>query len=329
MRSAADSGMTPNMATHSSLLAFGTKGYMRVLIAIDSSESSQTVVNELAAQPWPERSEFCVINVFDPLPFSKAPAMIPEIMKAAQGLVEAAAGQLSAAGKKVSVSVLQGHPASSIIDAAEKWNADFVVIGSHGLGRLQRFFLGGTARIVVREAPCSVEIVRALPGGAKAYGRQGMRIPLATDGSRYSMAAVRSVVERPWPAGSEVKVLSAAEPVMAVTEAVYSNPEVTEKLLERSVEEAKEAVAEALTILNESQLKAAGSVPEALGGPKLAVLDEAKKWGAHLIVVGSHGRRGLERLLLGSVSEAVAMHAHCSVDVIRLRQNPKKKGERQ
>ncbi len=116
---------------------------------------------------------------------------------------------------------------------------------------------------------------------------------------------------------------------MAVTETVYSNPEVTEKLLERSVEEAREAVAEALTILNEFRLKAAGSMPEAVHGPKLAVLDEAKKWGAHLIVVGSHGRRGLERLLLGSVSEAVAMHAHCSVDVIRLRQEPKKKGETQ
>ncbi len=198
---------TPDMATHSSLLAFRRKVYMRVLIAIDSSESSQTAVNEVAARPWPERSEFCVTNVFDPFPFSKAPAMIPGVMKTAQGLVEAAAEQLSAAGKKVLVSVLQGHPASSIVDAAEKWNADFVVIGSHGLGGLQRFFLGSTARIVVREAPCSVEIVRALPGGAKAYGRQGMRILLATDGSRYSMAAVRSVVERP-----EVKSKSFLQP---------------------------------------------------------------------------------------------------------------------
>jgi nucleotide-binding universal stress UspA family protein len=51
--------------------------------------------------------------------------------------------------------------------------------------------------------------------------------------------------------------------------------------------------------------------------PKELILKEASDWGAHLIVLGSHGRRGLDRLLLGSVSEAIAAHAPCSVEVIR------------
>jgi nucleotide-binding universal stress UspA family protein len=54
-----------------------------------------------------------------------------------------------------------------------------------------------------------------------------------------------------------------------------------------------------------------------LGGPRSVIIDEADKWGADLIVVGSHGHRGFERFLLGSVSEGVARHAHCSVEVIR------------
>jgi nucleotide-binding universal stress UspA family protein len=53
------------------------------------------------------------------------------------------------------------------------------------------------------------------------------------------------------------------------------------------------------------------------GNPKEVILEEAEKWNADLIVVGSHGRRGFKRFLLGSVSEAVAMNAHCSVVVVR------------
>jgi nucleotide-binding universal stress UspA family protein len=54
-----------------------------------------------------------------------------------------------------------------------------------------------------------------------------------------------------------------------------------------------------------------------LGEPRAVILDAAKTWGSDLIVLGSHGRRGMDRFLMGSVSEAVAIHAHCSVEVVR------------
>jgi nucleotide-binding universal stress UspA family protein len=54
-----------------------------------------------------------------------------------------------------------------------------------------------------------------------------------------------------------------------------------------------------------------------MGEPRAFILDEAKAWGADLIVLGSHGRHGLDRLLMGSVSESVALYAHCSVEVVR------------
>jgi nucleotide-binding universal stress UspA family protein len=53
------------------------------------------------------------------------------------------------------------------------------------------------------------------------------------------------------------------------------------------------------------------------GDARSAILDEADSWGADLIVVGSHGRTGLKRLVLGSVAAAVVAHAHCSVEVVR------------
>jgi nucleotide-binding universal stress UspA family protein len=60
----------------------------------------------------------------------------------------------------------------------------------------------------------------------------------------------------------------------------------------------------------------AGLVP---GSPRSAILDEAERWGADLIVLGSHGYRGWQRFLLGSVSQAVVSHAKCSVEVVRCR----------
>jgi nucleotide-binding universal stress UspA family protein len=69
-------------------------------------------------------------------------------------------------------------------------------------------------------------------------------------------------------------------------------------------------------------LRAAGfrQVSEAVeeGNPKVVIVDEAEKWGADLIFLGSHGRKGLDRFLLGSVSEAVARHAACSVEIVRI-----------
>jgi nucleotide-binding universal stress UspA family protein len=65
-----------------------------------------------------------------------------------------------------------------------------------------------------------------------------------------------------------------------------------------------------------------------LGEPRTMILDTAKTWGADLIVLGSHGRRGMDRFLMGSVSEAVAIHAHCSVEVVRSNARSSPAGQR-
>jgi len=89
-----------------------------------------------------------------------------------------------------------------------------------------------------------------------------------------------------------------------------------DQIVEDELHRAENAYAQALEILSSSALKICES-PVLFGDPRPLILDEAKSWGAHLVVLGSHGRRGFDHLLLGSVSEAVAMHAHCSVEVVR------------
>ena len=84
---------------------------------------------------------------------------------------------------------------------------------------------------------------------------------------------------------------------------------------EVSAKSCEEAVSAAEQIVAQAGFKTETAVLD--GNPKKRIVEDAAEWGAHLVVVGSHGRRGLTRYLLGSVSEAVAMRAHCSVEVIR------------
>jgi nucleotide-binding universal stress UspA family protein len=80
---------------------------------------------------------------------------------------------------------------------------------------------------------------------------------------------------------------------------------------------AEEAVADARKTLSATGLNICGCNATPVGEPRAFILDEAKAWGADLIVLGSHGRHGLDRMLMGSVSESVALYAHCSVEVVR------------
>ena len=86
-------------------------------------------------------------------------------------------------------------------------------------------------------------------------------------------------------------------------------------LIEVKKELAQEALSAAGKILNSAGLKSAGVA--LTGDAKARIIDEAKEWGADLVVVGAQGRSGIDRILQGSVSEAVAIHTHCSVEVIQ------------
>ena len=147
-----------------------------------------------------------------------------------------------------------------------------------------------------------------------------MKVLLAIDGSACSDAAVAEVSRRPWPTGSEVKVFSVVElPVVPAIDPWTIPPDYFEEIMKAARESAGEAVGKAVAKLQmgeDKTLKITSQMIE--GSPKRAILDEAEQWRADLIVVGSHGYGVLNRLLLGSVSQAMALHAKCSVEIVRL-----------
>jgi nucleotide-binding universal stress UspA family protein len=146
-----------------------------------------------------------------------------------------------------------------------------------------------------------------------------MKILLATDGSDYSKAAVNSVAERPWPQGSEVKIISAMEVPFAPTTEAWVLPNSYYLELDRVARvQAEAAVKDAVERIESGKASGLEIITKIISGSaREAILDEAERWDADLIVLGSHGYSGWQRFLLGSVSHAVATHAHCSVEIVR------------
>lgn len=149
-----------------------------------------------------------------------------------------------------------------------------------------------------------------------------MKILLAVDGSACSDAAIEETLRRPWPAQSEVKVITAFEtPLMVGIEPWAATPTYLDQL-EKAVRETAEAITdgalEKLKAIKDITLEISGETIQ--GPPGQVIVEEAERWGADLIIMGSRGLGAWNRLLLGSVSSAVIHHAKCSVEIVRRQQ---------
>jgi nucleotide-binding universal stress UspA family protein len=145
-----------------------------------------------------------------------------------------------------------------------------------------------------------------------------MRILLALDDSPHSRRALERVREMQWPAGTTVSVVSAVRvaPVLAYAEFQTPGTLPVEPVFEDRVHVHEALVRHAEGILRGSGLQVQGRVLH--GDAREAIVDAARREKADLIVMGSHGRTGLARLLMGSVAAHVVAHAPCDVLVVRM-----------
>ncbi|MBX7222226.1 MAG: universal stress protein [Blastocatellia bacterium] len=292
---------------------------MKILFAVDASPTCEAVIEHLASRPWPKDTIFGILHVINSKDWESTAGEIErglkQEMQAAHDLVNAAAERLTAQGVEVSTAVIVGNPRLAIIEYAKLWNVDLVIVGALGMHHIQTFFLGAVAKNVLREAPCSVEVIRPLETEQTRLFEAGMKILLATDGTDESLAAILSVANRPWPEGSEVRVVSVVEPLESL--AVYWDDHST---VQNTIEEtnrllARKAIADAEFILSNEGFATSSTL--LMGNPKEVIVEEGQNWGADLIVVGTRATHGRERIQMGSVSDAVATHAACSVEVVR------------
>lgn len=148
-----------------------------------------------------------------------------------------------------------------------------------------------------------------------------MKILIGIDDSPCSQAALEFVKKMTWPAGSQIELLCALQPISAP--ALAGGAPYTDYVAEAWEEQCR--VQQELVARLEREMQAAGFKTHAateVGDPRVVLVDAARTMGADLLVVGSHGRSGLSKLVLGSVASHLVVHAPCNVMVVKRAPKP-------
>ena len=291
---------------------------MKILLAIDETPASEVAVEEVAGRPWPEATTVELLTVVEPGQMWAMSETLESAYELAKTGIENATAILRVCGLPAHGYVATGDPKTVIVERAADSKPDLIVTGSHRVNALTHFFLGNVASFTLRHANCSVSIIRPRRDDA-VHAR---KLLLATYGSPYAEAAARAIAARPWPVRTEVRILSVVEVILPTMHALFEPPFIqsdeVQALRADALTRAQNAVAAAETLLAPAGLEISESISVLLDGTKDVILAEANSWGADCIFVGSHGRHGAQRLLMGSVSEAIAQQAACSVEVVRV-----------
>ncbi len=289
---------------------------MRILIATDGSEPSEYAVENTIKYSWPSASEFKVITVADN---SYGPTSVREHQTSImQEIVDRSVAKLKQGfGDKYKIEgqVLQGYPKSEIVKCAEYWPADLLIMGSRGRKGIKRIVLGSVSHSVLVAVGCSMRIAR----GLNVPSDIPHRILLSLDDSDESQAIVNRIALRSWLKGTEFLCAMAIPSLTQYFYDVQDSHEIDSLEILRNqkvnaIKERLETIAKSL----QAQLPQCSVSSEVLNGdPRECIVEKAKQWGARLIVVGCKGKNWMDRMLIGSVSEAIATWADCSVEVIK------------
>ena len=292
---------------------------MKVLIACDGSTCAAAALDDLPRAGLPREAEALIVHVEER--WLSAPSGFETVEEADTATVSVAAKSAREAKESPSEIVgenlenlerasqrlishfpewktetlsLKGSPAREVIRQAKEWNADLIVVGSHGRTESRRFALGSVSQKIVNEAACSVRVVR----GQNWKSGSPNRLLIGLDGSAGASAAVEKVARRMWIMGSEVRLVVACDESARKSKWLGEYLENIRKTLERAELAVTELIEE--------------------GDPKQIIVASAEEWGADCIFLGANDAGSLNEFhLLGSVSTAVVVRAHCTVEIVR------------
>jgi hypothetical protein len=239
-----------------------------------------------------------------------APQLVEKKGKEVRMNLDAVQARAKNEGVDCNTVVRQGEDSYQyIVDEAMKNKSSMIVMGRRGRTGLKRLMMGSVTARVIGHAPCNVLVV------PRAAQLEFTNIVVATDGSKYSVAAASEAIGLAKRNGSALTVLSVVPADIDTPVDVGFTVNQQELIAEKEMQEAEKnarAVKEAAQKENVSVKALIMS-----GKPADAIIEIAKERRADLIVLGSHGRTGLERLLMGSVAERVIVLATCPVLVVK------------
>ena len=270
--------------------------FERFLVASDGSEFSAAAVREAIGMASRCGAQVHVMSLLATGVEHEGlgESILKQEMETAQAHLDEIKAQADAAGVSCETHLIQGQRVDQeIVDLADRVKADVIVMGRRGRRGLARMMLGHATAQVIGQAHCNVLVV---PRAARVEGRH---VVLATDGSRFAEAAAVT-------AGSLARFCDTKVMVASVTTPSHGP--------ERRAE-AEQAVQRAVAHMKAVGATAEGTVLE--GQPADVIAAVAREKNADLIVTGSHGRSGLERVLLGSTSERILNETPCAVLVVK------------
>ncbi|GAA0255246.1 universal stress protein [Haladaptatus pallidirubidus] len=199
-------------------------------------------------------------------------------------------------------STRHGAPANVILDYVDEHDIDLIAMGTHGRTGVDRYLLGSVTNAVVRGSPIPVLTVRVTE---QAQATNYSDILIATDGSPGSTGAIEH--------GTDIATrYNATVHALYVVDSKYGTSSVVRDMLTETGQEAIEDITAEASSLN---LQTEEMVVE--GFPHKDILEYAEKHDIDMIVLGTHGRTGLDRFVMGSVAERVVRTAHTPVLTVR------------
>lgn len=215
----------------------------------------------------------------------------------------------SGQGAELSNMVIEGFPDTALCKASQDLDADLVAVGTHGQTGLKRFLLGSVAERVVRLCGCKVLVARK---GSEVYEK----ILVATDFSENAHEVLEAAIEVAGPKAHidllycwNLPVMTSSYYAPATAETGVTGP-LRDSIIQAAEEKAKALIAE----FERDDLEIGFTTVQA--PPAYGIQEKAEDGKYDLVVMGSHGRRGVRRWILGSVAEVTVRHAPCSVLVV-------------
>lgn len=287
----------------------------KILCAIDFSSGSQQAMRLATRIATEKGAELVLLHAWflPPMVYGGGPVAIPpslmqDVYDDAKRSLDEAVREVDTLGlPHVSAKLVSGLPSAMIVSELEDPAYDLAVLGTHGRTGWSRVLLGSVAEKVVRHAPCSVLTVR--PDGAiKPFSN----ILCPTDFSETAYQAAELAVEVVTPGGKGVTLLH----VLDLPVAFSGEPKIEGFVRDLDTKASKTLDEWAARL--RAKTTAAIVTRSRIGSPAaqtLEVLDEDPT--IDLVVMGSHGRKGIARAILGSVAEKIVRHANCPVLVAR------------
>ncbi len=300
----------------------------KVLIGYDGSEHSDLALDDLRTAGLPEDAEAFVVAVAEmwiPMPLNYGGVETSYVDDAVTG--RSRSPMVAAGGADILKQIFPnwtiqhgeavGSPSAILLEKADEWQPDLVVVGSRCHGVVARFFFGSVAQSLAVHAPCSVRIVRNAGKRIASEDNGPVRIVVGVDGSSGADAAVESIVGRNWTTGCKVRVVSAMDYLIPLKtfDLIESDQIQRSEFYREEREKAEINVSRAINALDQAGFTATSMVKNQ--DPKNLLVEQAEEWNADCIFVGARGVSLIERLLLGSVSSSVAARAQCTVEIVR------------